>query len=186
MEDSVLIELYWIRSTEAIPKTEEKYGNYCRKISENILHNKEDAEECVNDTYLSAWNSMPPQRPKILSAFLGKIVRNLSFNRYKYLHREKRGGGELPLILDELSELVSGNESVEEKLMEKELLAEINRFLWDLSKDKRSLFLRRYWYAEGIETLAYAFCMSKGSVTMALSRIRKNLKIHLEERGFEL
>ena len=106
MDDEKIVQLYWNRDEQAIPATAQKYGNYCTSIAKNIIGNLEDAEECVNDTYLNAWNSMPPHRPGVLSTFLGKIVRNLSFNRYKYNTADKRGGGELPLVLDELSDLV--------------------------------------------------------------------------------
>lgn len=112
MEDSRIVELYWKRDADAIPATSEKYGGYCASIAQNILGNEEDAEECVNDTWLGAWNSMPPHRPSVLQAFLGKITRNLSFNRHRRDRAEKRGGGELPLVLDELGECVSGTDSV--------------------------------------------------------------------------
>ena len=116
MDDEKIVQLYWNRDEQAIPATAQKYGNYCTSIAKNILGNLEDAEECVNDTYLNAWNSMPPHRPGVLSTFLGKIVRNLSFNRYKYNTADKRGGGELPLVLDELSDLVSGKDDVEQEI----------------------------------------------------------------------
>ena len=108
MDDAKIVQLYWDRNEQAIPATADKYGRYCTSIANNILGNNEDAEECVNDTYLNAWNSMPPHRPSILSTFLWKIVRNLSFNRYKHNTADKRGGGELPVVLEELSDLVSG------------------------------------------------------------------------------
>ena len=103
MDDAQIVQLYWDRDDQAIPATSDKYGNYCTSIAMNILSNQEDAEECVNDTYLNAWNAMPPHRPSILSTFLGKITRNLSFNRYKHNTADKRGSGELPVVLEELS-----------------------------------------------------------------------------------
>ena len=103
MDDAQIVQLYWDRNEQAIHATSDKYGNYCASIAKNILGNQEDAEECVNDTYLNAWNAMPPHRPSILSTFLGKITRNLSFNRYKHNTANKRGGGELPVVLEELS-----------------------------------------------------------------------------------
>lgn len=116
MDDANIVQLYWDRNEQAIPATADKYGSYCTSIAKNILGNNEDAEECVNDTYLNAWNSMPPHRPSILSTFLGKIVRNLSFNRYKHNNADKRGGGELPVVLEELSDLVSGKDDVGQHL----------------------------------------------------------------------
>lgn len=184
MEDSRIIDLYWDRDESAIPATSEKYGAYCTSIARNILKNEEDTEECVNDTYLNAWNSMPPQKPSVLSAFLGRITRNLSFNRYKLLHTQKRGGGEVPLVLSELGDCVSGRESVEQELDRKELLAEINTFLVGLSKEKRQMFVRRYWYAESVRDIAKRFGVSEGNATMTLKRVRKQLKDVLMEKGY--
>lgn len=186
MEDSKIIQLYWDRNESAIPATSEKYGAYCTSIARNILKNEEDTEECINDTYLNAWNAMPPQRPSVLSAFLGRITRNLSFNRYKLLHTQKRGGGELPLILSELGDCVSGKEGVEQEMDRKELLAEINGFLAGLSKEKRQMFVRRYWYAESVKEIAKRFGVSEGSVTMTLKRVRVQLKEVLVEQGYSL
>ena len=124
MDDSKIVQLYWDRNELAIPATSEKYGNYCASIARNILGNQEDAEECVNDAYMSAWNSMPPHRPNILPAFLGKIVRNLSFTRYKRNTADKCGGGEAPVVLDEIAELVSDTDSVEQLVGE-----ELERYL---------------------------------------------------------
>lgn len=186
MEDSKIIQLYWDRDESAIPATSEKYGAYCTSIARNILKNEEDTEECVNDTYLNAWNAMPPQKPSVLSAFLGRITRNLSFNRYKLLHTKKRGGGEVPLILSELADCVSGRETVEQELERKELIAAINEFLAALSKEKRQMFVRRYWHAESIGEMAKRFGISEGSVTMTLSRVRKQLKEVLVKKGYGL
>ncbi len=184
MEDSKIIDLYWDRDESAIPATSEKYGAYCSSIARNILKNEEDTEECVNDTYLNAWNSIPPQKPSVLSAFLGRITRNLSFNRYKLLHTQKRGGGEVPLVLSELGDCVSGKESVEQELDRKELLAEINVFLAGLSREKRQMFVRRYWYAESVREIAKRFDVSEGSATMTLKRVRMQLKEVLVAKGY--
>ena len=184
MEDSRIIDLYWNRDESAIPATSEKYGAYCTSIARNILKNEEDTEECVNDTYLNAWNSIPPQKPSLLSAFLGRITRNLSFNRYKLLHTQKRGGGEVPLVFSELGDCVSGRESVEQELDRKELLAEISTFLVGLSKEKRQMFVRRYWYAESVRDIAKRFDVSEGSATMTLKRVRKQLKETLVAKGY--
>lgn len=186
MEDNKIIQLYWDRNPDAIPATSEKYNSYCTAIAQNILESREDAEECVNDTYLQAWNSMPPHRPRILPSFLGKITRNLSFNRYKYNHASKRGGGEIPAVLHELSELVSGRSNVEEEIDRQELLRAINAFLESLPKSKRNLFICRYWYANSISELAGKFHMTENNVSVSLNRLRLKLRDYLTKGGFEL
>ncbi len=186
MEDSAIVKLYLDRDERATAETDVKYGRYCTSIAMNILESREDAEECVNDTWLHAWNAIPPHKPSVLSAFLGKITRNLSFNRYKFNRREKRGGGEMELILDELSEVVSGEESVVDEVLRRELVLAINGFLSSLSEEKRTLFLRRYWYSDSISDIAKSSGRTENSVSVALSRIRKALKTYLTERGYEL
>ncbi len=186
MDDATIVQLYWSRDEQAIPTTADKYGSYCNSIAKNILGNHEDAEECVNDTYLQAWNSMPPHKPSILSTFLGKITRNLSLNRYKYKTADKRGGGELPAVLDELSDLVSGNDGVEQALNTKELINAIDAFLDIIPPKKRSIFICRYWYTDSISEIAALHGMTEGAVTMTLNRLRLKLHHYLLERGFEL
>lgn len=186
MEDSKIVQLYWDRNELAISATSEKYGNYCNSIARNILGNREDAEECVNDTYVNAWNSMPPHRPRVLAAFLGKIVRNISFNRYKHNTAYKRGGGEIPVVLDELSELVSGRSSVEQEISHRELVCTINKFLQSLPPKKRNIFICRYWYTESISEIAVRYGMKETAVSMVLNRVRLQLHKYLLERGFDL
>ena len=186
MDDAKIVQLYWDRNEQAIPVTADKYGNYCASIAKNILGNCEDAEECVNDTYLNAWNAMPPHRPSILATFLGKIVRNLSFNRYKHNTADKRGGGELPVVLDELSDLVSGQDDVEQEIDREELVDTIDAFLDSLSPEKRSIFISRYWYTDSISEIAGRHGMNAGAVSMTLNRLRLKLHNYLLERGFEL
>ena len=186
MDDVQIVQLYWDRDEQAIPATSDKYGNYCTSIAKNILGNQEDAEECVNDTYLNAWNSMPPHKPNILSTFLGKITRNLSFNRYKHNTANKRGGGELPVVLEELSDLVSGKDDVEQAFDQTELTKAIDTFLDSLSPKKRSIFISRYWYTDSISEIAVRHNMNDGAVSMTLNRIRLKLHNYLLERGFEL
>lgn len=186
MDDAKIVQLYWDRNEQAISVTANKYGNYCTSIAINILGNREDAEECVNDTYMNAWNSMPPHRPNILSTFLGKIVRNLSFNRYKHNTADKRGGGELPVVLDELSDLVSGKDDVEQESEHKELVKSIDAFLDTLSPEKRSIFISRYWYTDSISEIAVRHGMNDGAVSMTLNRLRLKLHNYLLERDFEL
>lgn len=186
MDDSQIIQLYWDRNEQAISETAAKYGSYCTAIARNILGNHVDAEECVNDTYLNAWNAIPPHRPKLLSAFLGKITRNLSFNRYKYNTADKRGGGELPAVLDELAGCVSGNEDAAMSYEYKELVAAINAFLGTLPSEKRNLFVCRYWYTDSISDIAARYDMTCGAVSMTLSRLRTKLHKYLLERGYEV
>ena len=186
MDDAQIVQLYWNRDKQAILATSDKYGNYCTSIAKNILGNQEDTEECVNDTYFHAWNSMPPHRPNCLSAFLGKITRNLSFNRFKHNTAGKRGGGELPVVLDELSDLVSGRDDVEQTFDQKELSKTIDIFLDSLSPKKRSIFISRYWYTDSISEIAARHNMKDGAVSMTLNRLRLKLHNYLLERGFEL
>ena len=186
LEDSTIVRLFWNRDEQAIPVTAEKYGKYCTSIAKNIVGNQEDAEECVNDTYLHAWNSMPPHAPNVLSAFLGKITRNLALNRYKHNTADKRGGGVMSAVLDELSELVSDAEDVGDALYEKELISAVNAFLGTLSPEKRGIFISRYWYTDSISDIAVRYHKNEGAVSMTLGRLRKQLHAYLTERGFEL
>lgn len=186
MDDKDIVKLYWDRNEQAITETSSKYGNYCLSIAKNILSSHEDAKECVNDTYLNTWNSIPPQKPKILSAFLGKIVRNLSFNKYKATHSLKRGGYEIDLILDELGEIVSGNESVEDIVIRNELIVVINEFISNLSEEKRYIFVRRYWYSDKISTIANHCNRTENYIHVELNRIRKKLHKYIIERGYDV
>lgn len=186
MEDNQIVQLYWDRNENAIKYTEEKYGNYCKSIAKNIVGNFEDAEECVNDTYINAWNAMPPHKPSILAAFLGKITRNISFNRYKRNKAEKRGNGEMDLILDELSECTAGTNDTEKEIEYQELIKAINEFLVSLSEYKRNIFVCRYWYSDSISSIAKAYGVKENAVSMALGRLRKKLRAYLLERGFEV
>ncbi len=185
MEDSEIVRLYWERSEQAVPETAAKYGGYCSAIARNILDSPEDAEECVNDTWLGAWNAIPPHRPEALSTFLGKITRNLSINRWKRSRADKRGGG-IAAVLDELGQCVSGADDVERALDQKELIEAINAFLAALSPEKRGIFLCRYWYSDSISEIAARYGMREGTVSMALNRLRARLRRYLLERGFEL
>ena len=186
MDDNGIIQLYWDRNDQAISATSEKYGHYCKAIAKNILNNEEDAEECVNDTYLSAWNSMPMHWPEQLATFLGKITRNLSFNKYKHDHAEKRGGSEMTLVLDELADCVSDADDVDCIIDRQELVDAINSFMESLPTEKRNLFVRRYWYADSVSDIAHAYGMLPGTASKALERMRKQLKMYLTKRGFDL
>lgn len=146
----------------------------------------EDAEECVNDTYLNAWNTIPPHKPNILSAFLGKITRNLSINKYRHDRTEKRGGGQVPAVLDELLDIVSDSAGVEQSIEQNELVAAIDQFLAGLSKEKRKIFVCRYWYFDSVSDIAERFGMTENNVSVTLSRTRTKLHNYLLKRGFEL
>lgn len=186
MEDKQIVDLYWARSEKAISETEIKYGRYCYYIAHNILHNHEDSEECVNDTYLKAWKAMPDQRPSKLSAFLGKITRNLSLNRWELYNAEKRGSGQIPLALDELHACIPSSDHVEQMVDDLALAEIFNRFLATLSKEKRVIFMRRYWYLSSIAEIAAEYSISESKVKMSLLRSRNALRRVLEEEGIGL
>lgn len=186
MEDASIVQLYWDRNQQALTETATKYGKYCTSIARNILGNHQDAEECVNDTYMNAWNSIPPHRPGMLSTFLGKITRNLSFNRYKHNHADKRGGSEIAAVLDELGECVSGTNNIEQEIEYKELVKTIDSFLDSLSTEKRNIFVCRYWYTDSVTDIAKQFNMKENTVSMTLSRLRLKLRDYLIERGYEI
>lgn len=178
-EDQEIITLYWERSERAIQETAAKYGNYCRTIARNVLANQEDAEESVNDTFLAAWNTIPPHRPAALSAYLGKITRNLAIDRLRTKKRDKRGGGEVPLALEELEEVVGTSESPETAAIRKELTAALNRYLASLPETERYVFLRRYWYLDPIRTIAERTGFSASKVASMLYRMRGSLRKQL-------
>lgn len=184
MEDEEIVSLYWERSEQAIKETETKYGGFCYSIAYNLLQNTEDAAESVNDTYLEAWNSMPPHKPNSLAAFLGRITRRLSVDRWRHSHAQKRGGGEYPLLLDELAECIPSKSSVEQQVELKELADTINRFLAAISQEKQQVFLRRYWYGDSMEELAGKFGCSVSKIKSILFHIRENLREQLKKEGF--
>ena len=183
MEDRAIVDLYWSRNPEAIQRTGEKYGGYCRAIARNILPDRRDAEECVNDTWLSAWNSMPENRPGLLAPFLGKITRNLAFTRWRSNHTEKRGGGELPMVLDELAECVPDASSAFQAVEAAELEAAVNRFLRTLPERECNVFLRRCWFTEPMAEIARRYGMREATVRTSLFRSREKLRRYLEREG---
>ena len=186
MEDSEILDLYWVRSETALSETEKKYGRYCNSIAYRILNDMEDAEECVNDTWLRAWKSIPPKRPNILSVFLGKIVRNLSLNRYEKQKAKKRGGGEIPVILDELEECIPSNMDVEQTVDAKQLTNLLNQFLASIPEEKRRLFVQRYWYLRPVKEIAKIQNINESRLKMRLFRIRQQLKEMLESQGYDI
>lgn len=186
MEDEKIIDLYWARQERALIETERKYGAYCRTIAYHILRSREDSEECVSDAWLHAWNAIPPKRPAILSAFLGRITRNLSIDRWKAARTEKRGGGSVPAALEELSDCIPSCNGLEWMLDEKELSRAIDAFLRTLPERECSIFLRRYWYADSIRQIAQRFGMKENSVKSILFRTRERLRKYLEGEGIAI
>lgn len=184
MEDEQIIQLYWERSDRAISETDRKYGPYCCRIADNILQCREDARECVNDTYLDAWNAMPPHRPTILSAFLGKLTRRIALDRLRSRTRLKRGGDAVTLALEELQECLPGGTDPAGELERRELVRALNRFLDGLPVQQRRVFLCRYWQLEDIRTISVRYGMSDSKVTSMLHRIRNKLRRQLQEEGF--
>ncbi len=186
MEDGAIVALYWDRNESAIKETADKYGRYLHKIARNILTVREDAEESVNDTYLHAWNAMPPHRPQVLSTFLGRITRHLSIDIYRKRHSAKRGGSEYALSLDELSDCVQGKGSPEEAMDAKELAGHINGFLQGLAPETRKLFISRYYFFDPIADAVASLGMTEGKAKTLLFRTRQKLKEYLEKEGYVL
>ena len=186
MEDEKIIELYFSRTENAIFETEKKFGKYLLKIANNILFDPEDSKECVNDTYLRAWDIIPPQKPEKLSLFLGKITRRLAIDIFRKKHTEKRGNSEYALSLSELDECIPDGFSAESEFEKKELLKSINGFLELLSDENRKIFICRYFYSDSIKEIASFFGTSESKIKSSLFRSRKALKEHLLKEGFFL
>lgn len=186
MEDQAIIDLYWAREERAIEETAQKYGSYCRAIAQNILRNRSDTEECLNDTWLQTWNSLPPQRPNILPVYLGTITRNLSLNRCRRANAQRRGQGKLELAYEELQESVPDHATVEQQVAARELGRKLDKFLRSLSLKDCCIFLRRYWYMDTNLQIAQRYHMTEGGVKANLHRTRKKLKAYLEQEGYDL
>ena len=183
MDDTQIVELYWARKESAIEETATKYGSYCRSIAQNILNNQDDAEECVNDTWLDAWNSMPPHRPSVLSTFLGKLTRRISIDKWRRTTAKKRGDGQLPLVLAELEDCISDGKSIEEKTERKLLTETIASFVKSLPETEQKIFLCRYWYMDSVSAIATRFRFSESKVKSMLYRTREKLRVRLEKEG---
>lgn len=181
MDDCKIVDLFWIRSERAITETAEKYGKYCRSIAYNILLDEEDVEESVNDTYLGVWNSIPPYRPSVLRTFLGKITRRISLKKWRDKTRNKRGGGEVALVLEELEECIPSALAVEDKILAAELLEILNRFVASLPETERRVFLCRYWYLDSVDTISRNFHFSTSKVKSMLYRTRGKLLSQLRQ-----
>ena len=180
-EDEQIIDMYWAREQEAITETADKYGKYCGTIAWNILYNSEDCEECLNDTWHALWNAIPPQKPENLCAYAAKITRNLAMKRLSYQNTQKRKA--LTISFEELNQCISSNETPQQLLEHKELVALLEAFLRELDQESRDLFLRRYWFFDSVAQIADTFGYSQTKVTTRLYRLRKKLKAYLAKEG---
>lgn len=181
MDDKEIIELYCQRNENAIAATSEKYGRYCSSIANSILTNQEDAEECVNDTWLHAWNAIPPHQPDRLALFLGKITRELSINRYRARFTQKRGAGEYAVALDELEDFTGESDHTVEQAIELELIGKaISDFLRKQQPQSADVFIRRYYHLRSIKQIAHEFSISESKTKSILFRARKKLYAYLE------
>ena len=183
MEDNAIIDLYFKRSEQAIVETDTKYGGYCYSIAYNILSNREDSEESVSDTYMAAWNTIPPRRPNFLNAFLGKLTRHISIDRWRKSSAKKRGGGEIILALEELENCVDVH-NTENTFERKELTRVLNQFLSSLPETERNVFLCRYWYMDSIQAISEYSGFTQSKVTSMLHRTRGKLRTRLSEEGY--
>ncbi len=182
MEDSRIIRLFWERSEQAVSSLSAKYGNLCKSIACRIVGNEQDAEECVNDSYLAVWNTIPPNKPDSLPAYLGKITRNIALKKYRTNTADKRNS-RYDVALDEICECVPGGQDAYEVVAAAELTRYINRFLNTLHKNDRILFVERYWFCREIEEIAGSMHKSSNFVRVKLFRIREQLRNYLEKEG---
>ncbi len=185
MEDKQIVDLYWARSENAILETEKKYGQYCHYIAYQILNNNEYAKEVVNDTYLKTWNTIPPRRPNTLKPYVGMISRHIALDIYEAQHTQKRGG-QIPLVLDELSECIPDNNKGTDIGESITLSEALNRFIWALPQRTRNIFVRRYFYMSTITEIAHDFSMKESNVTMLLLRTRKKLEQFLKKEDLSI
>lgn len=184
MEDSQIVQRFWKRDETAISSVSEKYGRYCGAIARNIISNEQSVEEIVQDTLLKLWEAIPPNRPKNLQAFIGRIARNTALNAVKAMSAQKRGGGEVALVLDELKDLSTGENNVENLAEQHEILAAINDFLWSISAKKRKVLVLRYWHCCAISDISQIVGTSEMNVSNILKRERKKMMEYLNKRGY--
>ena len=182
--DNRIIQKFNERDESALADVNRKYGGYCSAIALNILGNQQSAEECVNDTLLRLWESIPPAKPRYFPAFIGKIVRNIALNAVRRETALKRGGGELDVIIDEAEEMISGGDSVELTAQRHEIMAAVNDWLGTISAKKRAVFVLRYWHCKSVSEVASCMGMSQANVENILKRERKNLVEYMKQRGF--
>ena len=185
MDDRQIVEYYFDRDEQALALTAQKYGALCHSVAMNILNSREDSEECVNDTYLQAWNAIPPERPTMLGAYLCRITRNLAINRYRAERREKRGGGQVAMAIDELGECLADAEGMS-MCDEIALRDAVNAFIRRLSDPTRTVFVQRYWYVRPVADIANELGMSESRVKMILHRTRDRLREHLIKEGIRI
>ena len=186
MEDNLILDLYFARDELAITETDLKYGSYCYSVANRILNSQEDSEETVSDTYLKAWNTIPPQRPQFLKMFLAKIARNLAFTRWRSASAAKRGGGKTDLVLEELADCIPGTERIDDQLNVRELARTIRAFLDTLPKRDQNIFLQRYFFMDEAEAIAASCGLKRTNVNLILSRVRGKLKTYLIQEGYDL
>ena len=186
MEDIDIVRLYWLRSETAIDETSKKYGGLCFRIACNILQNQEDADECVNDTYFRTWNSIPDNKPSLLSAYLGKITRNLAINKWRQRKSKKRGGENVTMALGELEECIPSAAGTEKAADDHYLADCMNSFLRTLPEAECNMFLQRYWYMDSIRMIAERYAMSESKVKSQLFRTRRKMKRYLEKEGIRI
>ena len=186
MDDRRIVELFLERSEEAILETDIKYGRYCHRIAFNVLGNDEDSEECVNDAYMRAWGSIPPNEPDSMASYIGRITRNLALDKLRQKQSDKRGNGDVPVVLDELAECVSGHDELERRQDSAEIAAAIDSFLDELNSVERGVFMRRYWMMEPIADVANRYDISVSKTTTMLFRLRNRLKKHFMKEGIPL
>lgn len=183
MNDREIVNLFRDRNEDAVSEAKKRYEDYCLYIANNVLRNRQDAEECVNDALLSAWNSIPPQNPENLKTYLGKLVREAAINRWRAENRQKRIKSDICQSLDEIAEIVSGG-NVEDDIEEKELSSAISRFLYSVDETKRNVFIRRYWHYDSIDCICKRYGFKKSRVLMMLKRTRDDLAEYLKKEGF--
>ena len=183
MNDQAIVSMFWGRNEDAISESKKQYEDYCLYIANNVLHDRQDAEECLNDALLAVWNSIPPHTPDNLKTYIGKLIHEIAIDRWRKNNRKKRIRSELVQSLDEIEEIVSGQD-FDEKIEEAELSREISRYLYSISETKRNVFIRRYWYYDSIETICERYGFGKSKVLVMLKRTRDDLAQHLKKEGF--
>lgn len=186
MEDHEIIQHFWERDESAIREASQKFGSYCRSIARGIVKNHEDSEDCVNEALMRAWEAIPPKKPTSLCAFLGRITKNIALDRIKLSACEKRGGGELALVYEELAEVVSDGTSVDGALERKEMMSAISRFLRTSPNVNRRAFVLRYWYCRGVRDIAQELGIKEDNAYMILSRMRVKLRNYLKKEGYDV
>ena len=182
LTDKEIISMFFERDEKALAAVSRKYGSYCGTVVQNILKNPQDTEECLNDTWLKAWESIPPERPRNLGGFLAAIAKSIGLNRYKQSHTQKRGGGEVPLVMEELSECAADTSNIEKVFEQKQLTDAINDFLRTLPPKKRDIFVLRYWYCLPVAEIARKVGLGRSNVSVTLSRMRRSLAAYLKKK----